>query len=297
MSRSVKLVLLLFVCALPACVKNVPRISSEEEKKIKEQLEAESKEWQQKQQAHVEEVASRLIEATGTQSVIHFVFAARTDQVKASQINLDAVNAWTDGKTVWITRGMLRFLKNDDELAAVLGHEIGHALRGHIRQGAAQDLLSLILTIPAGVLGGNIAQQVAQRMVALATSKFDRDREREADLYGLLWAHRAGYNVSEGKEVFKRIAIEMPGSTERGFLSTHPTAPERFWALDKIASTLKAGEDPLIAFGPKAENLKSEEKAKAEQSAEQVKGEQSTTEHAKAEHKAADAARGQDGEY
>ncbi len=253
--RRFEIVLALSFCALWACVNNVPRISSEEEKKLKEQLEAESKQWQQQQQARVDEVASRLLEATGTQSVIHFVFAARTDQVKASQINLDAVNAWTDGKTVWITRGMLRFLKSDDELAAVLGHEMGHALRGHIRQGVAQDVLGTALAIPAGIFGGNIGQQIAARMVQLATAKFDRDREREADLYGLLWAHRAGYNVDQGKEVFKRIAVEMPGSTERGFLSTHPTAPERFLALDQIAHALKTGQDPLKVFGPKAENV------------------------------------------
>src|ERR1041385_1785203 len=142
MGRRFEIVLFLLICALSACVNNIPRISSEEEKKMKEQLEAESKEWQQKQQARVEEVASRILEATGTQSVIRFVFAAKTDQVKASQINLDAVNAWTDGKTVWITRGMLRFLKSDDELATVLGHEVGHALRGHIRQGVTQDLFA-----------------------------------------------------------------------------------------------------------------------------------------------------------
>lgn len=262
----------LLMAALCGCVNNVPRITSDEEKRIKEQLEAESKQWQEKQQARVEEVASRILEATGTQSVIRFVFAAKTDQVKAAQINLDAVNAWTDGKTVWVTRGMLRFLKNDDELAAVLGHEVGHALRGHVRQGFATDLFATLLSIPAGVFGGSIAQQVAERMAHLATAKFDRDREREADLYGLLWAYRAGYNVNEGKEVFKRIAVEMPGSIERGFLSTHPTAPERFLALDRIAEVLKSGQDPLKVFGPKAENLKSEEKIKEEEKA-KAKGE------------------------
>src|SRR5262249_26961518 len=144
--RPAHLVLALSIGALSACVNNVPRIRSDEEKRITEELEAESKQWQEKQQARGDEVASRLLEATGTQSVIRFVFAAKSDQIKSMQVNLDAVNAWTDGKTVWITRGMLRFLKSDDELAAVLGHEMGHALRGHIRQGYAQDLLATILT-------------------------------------------------------------------------------------------------------------------------------------------------------
>lgn len=280
----------LSIAAFWGCVNNVPRITSEEEKRIKEELEAESKQWQEKQQAKVEEVASRLIEATGTQTVIRFVFAAKTDQVKAAQINLDAVNAWTDGKTVWVTRGMLRFLKSDDELAAVLGHEIGHALRGHIRQGLAQEILGTALAVPAGVFGGSIGQQIAARMVQLATAKFDRDREREADLYGLLWAHRAGYNVDQGKEVFKRIAIEMPGSMEHGFLSTHPTAPERFLALDKIAAALKGGEDPLKVFGPKAENLKSEEKIKEEEKAK-------AQEKAKTEEKPAEVVGAEDEEW
>jgi predicted Zn-dependent protease len=282
---------LLAIVALSGCVNNVPRITSEEEKRIKEQLEAESKKWQEQQQARVEEVASRILEATGTQSVIRFVFAAKSDQVRASQINLDAVNAWTDGKTVWVTRGMLRFLKSDDELAAVLGHEVGHALRGHIRQGLAQDILGTALAVPAGIFGGSIGQQIAARMVQLATAKFDRDREREADLYGLLWAHRAGYDIDQGKEVFKRIAIEMPGSMERGFLSTHPTAPERFLALDRIAAALKAGEDPLTVFGPKGENLKSEEKIKVEE--EKAK----SAEKSKTEEKPAGAVRADDGEY
>jgi predicted Zn-dependent protease len=258
---------------LSACVNTVPRISSEEEKKIKEELAAQSKIWQQKQQERVEEVASRLLEATGTQTVIRFVFAGNSDQVHSSRINLDAANAWTDGTTVWVTRGMMRFIKNDDELAGILGHEIAHAMRGHIGQGLAQNILGTALAIPAGVFGGDIGQQLAARMVQLATAKFDRDREREADLYGLIWAYRAGFNVDQGKEVFRRIAIEMPGSTERGYLSTHPTPPERFLALDKIAAALKAGQDPIKVFGPQMEEKKNnEEKINEEKKGEETVG-------------------------
>lgn len=241
----------LFCLMLSACAATGPKISAEDEKKFKESLLAESKAWQKKQQERIEEVASRLLEATDTQSVIRFVFAASTEQTGA-RVNLDAANAWTDGGTVWVTRGMMRFLKNDDELAAVLGHEIAHALRGHMRYLWAQNILGMAVTVPAGIYGGQIGGEAAARMVQLATAKFDRDREREADLYGLLWAHRAGFNVDDGKEVFRRIAVEMPGSTERGFLSTHPTAPERFLALDKIAATLKTGQDPLKVFAPNA---------------------------------------------
>jgi predicted Zn-dependent protease len=257
-----------FCFALSACATTGPKISAEEEKKFKEALLEESKAWQKKQQERIEEIASRLLEATDTQSVIRFVFAASTEQTGA-RVNLDAANAWTDGSTIWVTRGMMRFLKNDDELAAVLGHEIAHALRGHMRYLWAQNILGMAVAVPAGIYGGQIGGEAAARMVQLATAKFDRDREREADLYGLMWAHRAGFNVDDGKEVFRRIAIEMPGSTERGFLSTHPTAPERFLALDKIAATLKAGQDPLKVFSlkPDAEQQKTREEKKAEETA------------------------------
>jgi predicted Zn-dependent protease len=260
----------IFCLMLSACATTGPKISAEEEKKFKEALLAESKAWQKKQQERIEEVASRLLEATDTQSVIRFVFAASSEQTGA-RVNLDAANAWTDGGTVWVTRGMMRFLKNDDELAAVLGHEIAHALRGHMRYLWAQNILGMAVAVPAGIYGGQIGGEAAARMVQLATAKFDRDREREADLYGLMWAHRAGFNVDDGKEVFRRIAIEMPGSTERGFLSTHPTAPERFLALDKIAATLKAGQDPLKVFGPKPETdeKKTQDEKKGEVTAEE----------------------------
>jgi predicted Zn-dependent protease len=173
---------------------------------------------------------------------------------------------------------MMRFVKNDDELAAVIGHEIAHALRGHIRALWAQNILGMAVTVPAGIYGGQIGNEAAARMVQLATAKFDRDREREADLYGLIWTHRAGFNVEAGKDVFRRIAVEMPGSIERGFLSTHPTAPERFLALDMIASTLKSGQDPLKVFAANSEPQKSGEEKKSAEAPGENSGDPSTAE-------------------
>lgn len=273
-SHRIHLAAAVFFLTFSACATTGPTISSEDEKKLNEKLAAESKAWQKKQQERIDEIASRLLEATDTQTVLKFVFAATTEQTGA-RVNLDAANAWTDGSTVWVTRGMLRFVKSDDELAAVIGHEIAHALRGHMRFQWAQNILGMAMVIPAGIYGGQIGSDAAARMVQLATAKFDRDREREADLYGLIWAYRAGFNVEEGKEVFRRIAVEMPGSTERGFLATHPTAPERFLALDKIAVTLKAGQDPLKIFAPKPEA--EPKKTTEEKSGDAATGEENVT--------------------
>ncbi len=248
--------------ALSACV-TVPQITSEAEEKMKEELAAESKLWREKQQEKIERIAGQLLEATGTQAVIRFVFVATLDQT-GSRIHPDIVNAWTDGSTVWVTRGMLRFLRTDDELAAVLAHEMGHALREHMKYLWAQNILGAAVTIPASVFGGRIGGTLSDWLVQLVNARFHRDQEREADLYGLIWAYRAGFDVDQGKEIFKRMAIEMPESTSRGFLATHPSPPERFLALDQIAATLKAGQDPLIVFGPQAEEAKPKEEKKEE---------------------------------
>jgi hypothetical protein len=48
------------------------------------------------------------------------------------------------------------------------------------------------------------------------------------------------------------MAIEMPESTEQGFLSSHPTSAERLLSMERIAETLKQGKDPTKVFGPKA---------------------------------------------
>jgi predicted Zn-dependent protease len=81
-----------------------------------------------------------------------------------------------------------------------------------------------------------------------ATKKFDRDQEREADLFGLAWAHYAGFDVGAAKDLWRRMAVEMPESVESGFLSSHPSSAERFVSIQKVVNNLKDGLDPLKAF-------------------------------------------------
>jgi predicted Zn-dependent protease len=260
--------------ALSACVTTGPQITSEEERRAKEALLAESKTWQRKQQERIDEIAARLLAAAGTQSVLRFIFINTFEQT-GERINPEAVQAWTDGEGVWITRGMVRFIRSDDELASVLSHEIAHALRGHLRYLLAQEVIGRAIAIPASRFGGRASGEVANWLVRLANAKFDRDKEREADLYGLIWLHRAGFNVDVGKEIFKRMAIEMPEALDRGFMSRHPSLPERFLSLDKIAAALKAGQDPLKLFGAdeaKQDGKGKEEKKSEGQSAEKAGG-------------------------
>jgi predicted Zn-dependent protease len=243
-------VLLLFFLSACATVTGPP-VTAEEEKEAMILLRAEAEAFQRAQQKRINDIAERLTKASGAETPLRFFHIGRPEQT-GGRIHPDLVNAWTDGKTVAITRGMMRFLKSDDELAVVLAHEMAHAYRGHMDYLRARYALGLLLAIPAMIFGGEVAGQAALLLVDAATKRFDRDQEREADLFGLTWMHRAGFDPSVAKDLFRRMAIEMPESTEQGFLSSHPTSAERFLSMERIAETLKQGKDPTKVFLPKA---------------------------------------------
>jgi predicted Zn-dependent protease len=225
-----------------------PQVTSEEEKEAQAVLLAQSWALQLRQEQRINEVGARVIQAAGNLRQLKFRFVARGEQ--SGLPHPESVNAWTDGENVWITRGMLRFLKNDDELAAVLGHEIAHAYRGHMDYLRTKQAVELLLGLPAAVFAGPLAADLVRLLVEASTKQFDREHEREADLYGLIWIHKGGFDVDLAKSVFQRMAIEIP-DMEAGFLSSHPTSAERFVAMDKVAEALKKGLDPVDVFALK----------------------------------------------
>ena len=239
------LLLLLFACATVTG----PQVASEEEKETQAALLAQAWALQLKQERRIKEISTRVVEAAGNTRPLEFRYVARAEQPDLPPP--DSVNSWTDGDIVWVTRGMVRFLKNDDELAAVLGHEIAHAYRGHMDYLRTRKAAELLLGLPAAIFGGPMAGQLVTLIIEASTKKFDRDYEREADLYGLIWVYKAGFDVALAKDIFKRMAVEIPETAEGGFLSSHPTSAERFAAMDKVAETLKKGLDPLEVFAVK----------------------------------------------
>jgi predicted Zn-dependent protease len=105
---------------------------------------------------------------------------------------------------------MLRFVQSDDELAVVVGHELGH----------------LPTSARHGLIGG-----------------VRGDEEREADVLGLLYAHRAGYDIKVGARVFERMAVELsPGLEEPG---SHPSHAERMLLAEKITLHLDRGGEAM----------------------------------------------------
>ena len=177
------------------------------------------------QTARVRRIASRLIPQTA-------VF--RPDALKWNwQVNVirsNEVNAWCmPGGKIAIYTGIITQLKlSDDEIAAIMGHEIAHALREHAREQASEQSLAQIGMVGAVLAGAgqntvNAAGQLYQLGIGLPHS---RTHETEADRIGVELAARAGYDPRAAISLWQKMA-RLGGSKPPEFLSTHPSATTR----------------------------------------------------------------------
>ncbi len=138
-------------------------------------------------------------------------------------IDKDVENAFAvPGGYVYIYTGIIKKMRNESELAGVLGHEIAHVTQHHYRDAMAKDAaLSLLLQALLGNDAGQLTQLVAQNFAGLAQLKVSRDNESEADFYGTKYIGAVQRNPLGIATLFSRFAAGGPPS----WLSTHP-APE-----------------------------------------------------------------------
>ena len=136
------------------------------------------------------------------------------------------------GKIVFYT-GLIDQLKlSDDEIAMVMGHEMAHALREHSREQLAKtQATDLGIRLGAAIFGlGDMGTAAANLGGKLLTLKFSRSDESDADLVGLEMAARAGYNPQASVSLWEKMG-QANGGGGIGFLSTHPTGPDRIAKL------------------------------------------------------------------
>ena len=193
-------------------------------------------------------IANRLIPQTA-----HFRDDTQKWNWQLSLINSPILNATCapGGKITFYT-GIIDQLKlNDDEVAAIMGHEIAHALREHGRERLSQAMAqSTITSIALAAAGGygvqiNAANQVAQYVLVLPNS---RQHESEADAIGVELAARAGYNPRAAISVWQKMMKATQGKNPPEFLSTHPSGETRIEQL----SALMPAVEPLYRDAPKA---------------------------------------------
>jgi len=165
-----------------------------------------------------------------------------------------AVNAWCmpGGNIVFYT-GILPIANTEARIAAVMGHEIAHALANHGQQRMSAGQLQAL-----GAVAGNIAlandpeyQNIFNTAYGVGTTvgvmlPFSRNHESEADRIGLTLMAIAGYDPVEAAELWKRMQQQAGGQEPAQFLSTHPSSQTRInnimvWAEEAKAEARKFG--------------------------------------------------------
>ena len=137
------------------------------------------------------------------------------------------------GKIAFYT-GIIDQLKlTDDEIAMIMGHEMAHALREHSREQLAKNQATSIgISLGAQLLGlGDIGNAAARLGGQLLSLKFSRNDESDADLVGLELAARAGFDPQAAVSLWRKMG-QATGEGGIGFLSTHPTGPDRIRQLE-----------------------------------------------------------------
>lgn len=178
------------------------------------------------QVARVRTISNRLIAQTPA-----FRPDAKAWQWEVNVLTSAEVNAWCmPGGKIAVYSGLIEKLKvTDDELAAVIGHEISHALREHARERASEQMVAgSIISIGSALFGvGSLGQAGAEYaykgVIGLPNS---REHEREADRIGVELAARAGYDPRAAITLWQKMG-QVGGSAPPTFLSTHPSSADR----------------------------------------------------------------------
>lgn len=140
------------------------------------------------------------------------------------------------GKIVFYSGLIDKLQMTDGEIAAVMGHEISHALREHGRERYSQALVEQMV-LQGGVAMNKISPTTAQLSSALATYAvllpFGRNQELEADEMGLELMARAGYNPNEALSLWKKMGA-TGGAKPPEILSTHPADSKRLANLESL---------------------------------------------------------------
>lgn len=125
--------------------------------------------------------------------------------------------------------GILQKLQlEDDEVAAIMGHEVAHALREHARERLGKNAAtSLAVELGSALFGlGNMGRTIAGYSAQLLTLRFSREDESEADLVGIELAARAGYDPSAAVRLWEKMMATNKNAPPQ-WLSTHPASSTR----------------------------------------------------------------------
>ena len=165
-------------------------------------------------------------------------------------------NAWCmPGGKIAVYTGILDVTKNTDGLAAVMGHEIAHAVAKHSIERASRGVLLNTSTQLIDIFSGGKLSQV-NRATGMDTvgllsqigimNPFNRQQESEADYLGLIFSSLSGYDIRETPKIWKRMKEFNKGKEPPEFFSTHPSSSNRITKINEWMSSIILDYPPIV---------------------------------------------------
>ena len=153
----------------------------------------------------------------------------------------NSVNAYADGTNIYIAKGMMNFVQNEEEIALVISHELAHNVMNHIdakKTNAGLGMaIGLLLDLGAAVAGVNTQGGFTDAGGRLGAQAFSVDFENEADYVGIYFMANANYKIDNVALFWRRMAQENPNGITLS--STHPSTSERFVSIEKTIAEIK----------------------------------------------------------
>ncbi|BAL27280.1 M48 family metallopeptidase [Azoarcus sp. KH32C] len=163
-----------------------------------------------------------LLTAVPQDPPVRILFRDATDTIGANALALPA-------GTIVVTDQLVHLARHDDEIVAVLAHEIGHIRYRHAMRGSIQaSFMGLIATLVVGDVS-SVSSAITALPLMLTELGYSRDFEREADQHAVDVLHRLGIGPQRFADILQRL--DRSKDEKAGYLSTHPSTPERVQAI------------------------------------------------------------------
>ena len=188
------------------------------------------------QAARVEQIGRKVVQGSD---------AARSPYAGSFDFHLladpETINAFAlPGGQIFITKGLLDKLKTEDEVAGVLGHEVGHVIHRHAAEQIAKGQLGAALSQAVGVAasdGGQRAAMIAAMVNQVVQLRYGRQDESESDRYGIDAMAEAGYDPNAMLEVMEILKQASGGRSQPEWLSSHPLPETRIAEIKEYLRT------------------------------------------------------------
>jgi predicted Zn-dependent protease len=164
-------------------------------------------------------------------------------------------NAWCmPGGKIAVYTGILDVTKNTNGLAAVMGHEVAHAVAKHsierASRGTILNVSTKIIDIASGGVLSDVNRASGMNTVGLLAqlgimNPFNRKQESEADYLGMIFSSLSGYDIRETVKIWERMKEYNKGKEQPEFMSTHPSADNRIKNINKWTNEIILDYPPI----------------------------------------------------